>query len=131
MDELQCAAITFENGVAEDSRGKFRNHRQVTVLTKECWDHTCSDMNEKMPWTTRRANLLIDGIELKETTGKQLKVGDVILEITGELDPCNRMDAQFEGLTDTLSKDWRGGVTCKILSEGLVTIGDQVELISS
>ena len=131
MDELKCATITFENGVAEDSRGKFRNNRQVTVLAKECWDKACSELEIDMPWTTRRANLFIEGIELKGTAGSKLQIGDVTLEITGELDPCNRMDEQFEGLTNVLSKDWRGGVTCKILSEGLISTGDAVNLVAT
>ncbi len=126
MDELLSAPITFENGVAEDSRGKNRNHRQVTILSNESWHATCQEMKKQIPWTTRRANFLVEGIALENKTGARLKIGTAIVEITGELEPCNRMDAQVEGLTKALDKNWRGGVTCKIIEEGTVEIHDTV-----
>ena len=128
MDTHTHASIRFESGVGNDSRGKKRNHRQVTVVSNESWIEACAEMNTDMPWTTRRANILIEGINLQSTTGKHLKIGNFLLEITGELEPCNRMDEQFEGLTQVLTKDWRGGVTCKLLSEGEVHLGDEVEI---
>src|SRR3989338_2348206 len=129
MDLHTEAAVTFEKGVAEDSRGIYRGKRQVTVLSSEAWQEACADLGKEIPWITRRANFLIDGIRLQGTKGKKLKVGTCLLEITGELEPCNRMDEQFEGLTDILSIDWRGGVTCKILAEGEVSVGSEVCLL--
>ncbi|MCB0401652.1 MAG: MOSC domain-containing protein [Flavobacteriales bacterium] len=129
MEECVSAAVTFENGVGSDSRGKFRNHRQVTVLTKEGWDAACTEMGKELPWTTRRANLFIVGIDLQGTTGKHLQIGRLKLEITGELEPCNRMDEQFQGLTNALKADWRGGVTCRIVEEGQVKVSDPVQLL--
>jgi len=123
------AAITFDKGVAEDSRGVYRGKRQVTVLSFEAWKVTCESLGKEIPWTTRRANFLVEGIHLQGTTGKKLKVGTCLLEITGELEPCNRMDEQFDGLTEILSIDWRGGVTCKILAEGEVSVGCEVALL--
>lgn len=129
MDLRTEASITFEKGVADDSRGVYRGNRQVTVLSSEAWQSTCEDLGKEIPWTTRRANFLIEGIHLQGTTGKKLKVGTCLLEITGELVPCNRMDEQFDGLTKSLSSDWRGGVTCKILEEGEVSLGCEAILL--
>ena len=130
MDELLSATITFENGVAQDSRGKKRNHRQVTILSNESWHATCQEMQQQIPWTTRRANFLVEGIELENKTGALLKIGTAIVEITGELEPCNRMDAQVAGLTKALDKNWRGGVTCKIIQEGTAELKDTVTFVS-
>ncbi len=122
------AKITFDKGVGDDWRGLKRNHRQVTVMTKEGWDAACAELGKKLHWTTRRANILVEGIDLKDSTGMLLKIGDFFLEITGELEPCGRMDEQIPGLTNALKPDWRGGVTCKILSEGVVFEGDDVAI---
>ena len=130
MDELEFAAITFESGVAEDSRGKKRNHRQVTILSNESWHATCQEMRQQIHWTTRRANLLVEGVELENKTGALLKIGTTIVEITGELEPCNRMDAQVDGLTKALDKHWRGGVTCRIVEEGRIQLNDTVTFVS-
>lgn len=129
MEVLSSAEITFVQGVQNDSRGKNRNKRQVTVLTSEAWLEACADLNASLPWTFRRANLLIGGLPLEQTTGKKLRIGTVLLEITGELEPCQRMDEQFLGLTHALEKNWRGGVTCKLLSEGTIRVEDPIELI--
>ena len=42
--------------------------------------------------------------------------------------PLNDIDG-FEGLTQILEKDWRGGVTCKLIEEGEVHLNDKVELL--
>ena len=123
------AKVSFDNGIGDDSRGLRKGNRQVTVMSSESWDTVCKELDKKIHWTTRRANLIIEGINLENTKGMLLKIGDFTLEITGELNPCNRMDDQVQGLTDALTSNWRGGVTCKILSEGIVNEGDKVTIV--
>jgi len=129
MVVFASAKISFKHGVGDDYRGKVRGDRQVTVMTQESWDAVCEELGRNLHWTTRRANILIEGVDLENSTGLILKIGNFFLEITGELDPCNRMDEQFEGLTNALKPNWRGGVTCKILSEGNVSEKDQVHVM--
>jgi MOSC domain-containing protein YiiM len=128
MEVYASAKISFKKGVGDDTRGAIQNHRQVTVLTVEGWEEACKELDAKLHWTIRRANILVEGIDLRNTTGDILKIGDFYLEITGELTPCYRMDEQVKGLTKALEPNWRGGVTCKILTEGVVTEGDEVTL---
>jgi MOSC domain-containing protein YiiM len=118
--------VTFEKGVGDEQRGKDKADRQVTIMTLENWNDTCADLGRKLHWATRRANILIEGIDLANTTGQHLKIGNFFLEITGELAPCYKMDEEFKGLAKALTPNWRGGVTCKILSEGALNEGDQV-----
>ena len=49
--------------------------------------------------------------------------------ITDETDPCNRMEEQHAGLQAALGPDWRGGVTCRVVQGGEVTLGDQVRIV--
>ena len=128
MVVFASAKVSFEKGIGDDSRGKIQGNRQVTVMTQENWDIVCEELGKKLHWTTRRANIIIKGVDLENTTGCILKIGDFFLEITGELDPCSRMDEQIQGLTKALTPNWRGGVTCKILKEGVVNEGDKVVL---
>lgn len=124
------AFVGLHTGVATDVRG-LPGKRQVTVLSREDFDEACQSLGVELPWTTRRANLLVSGLRLAETKGKLLKIGDVLLEITGETDPCYRMDEQQEGLQEALRPHWRGGVTCRVLNEGLLAVGDGVLLIET
>jgi MOSC domain-containing protein YiiM len=71
----------------------------------------------RVPWTTDRANLLVDGIEFDESWGgRKLHIGTVELVVeqppvvTKETIPCSVMDAQHQVLTAALATHWRGGV---------------------
>lgn len=127
METLERADISTETGVAADSRGK-PGKRQVTVISAAAWQDACRDLGMEIPWTTRRANLLVEGIELPDSAGSILEIGPVRLLVTGEVDPCSRMDEQYSGLTRALQPEWRGGVSCTVLEGGSVALGDNVEL---
>jgi MOSC domain-containing protein YiiM len=98
------------------------------VLTLGGWRAALAALGRDLPWTARRANLLIDGPSLTGRTGSILRVGGAILEITGECDPCSRMDEVVPGLAWVLEPDWRAGVTCRVLSGGRIATGDAVLL---
>ena len=85
---------------------------------------------QEVLWTARRANLLVEGLDLLEATGAQLRVGGAVLEVTGETKPCGRMDQEAAGLRNTLVPGWRGGVTCRVLTGGLIRVGDDAEMVT-
>ncbi len=124
------AGITQSNGVEDDFRGSSSG-RNVVVLTREGWEAACEELGKSPDWTTRRANLFVEGVDLWDQTGRRLRVGDVVLEITGECDPCERMESAVTGLFAALKPRWRAGVTCTVVSEGQVTPGDPVTLEQS
>lgn len=128
MIEVDHAFVSLLKGVADDFRGKPGN-RQVTVLAREAYDHAFTDLGTNPDWKLRRANLLVEGLKLENSTGRKLKIGDVVLEITGETKPCYRMDEQLDGLKNALQPHWRGGVTCKVIAEGEIAQGDAVFFI--
>ncbi|MDH5377137.1 MAG: MOSC domain-containing protein [Gammaproteobacteria bacterium] len=127
MEALESAYISLERGVADDFRGK-PSRRQVTVLSQKAWQETVSELGTDLPWTARRANLLIDDLDLEQTAGQVIRIGDVELQITQETDPCERMEEAAPGLLNVLDKHWRGGVCCRVIREGEVRLGDEVLL---
>ncbi|MEX0976829.1 MAG: MOSC domain-containing protein [Woeseia sp.] len=128
MQTLESAVISLDTGVADDFRGR-PGERQVTVVSATAWRAVCVELQRDVAWTTRRANLLVDGLELPQQAGAELRIGPVRLRITGELEPCSRMDEQCPGLTESLKTDWRGGVTCSVLHGGCVSVGDDVTIL--
>lgn len=129
MKILEEAEVSLTSGIDSDFRGKPGN-RQVTVLSSELWHEACAQLGVDLHWTIRRANLLIEGISIINTTGYYLYVGDVILKITGETVPCRHMDEAFQGLKDALASSWRGGVTCEVMKGGTIRVGTPVEIRS-
>ena len=128
MQWLQSAQVSLEKGVANDFRGK-PGKRQVTVLTQEGWQAACTEASVELPWRERRANLLIAGLDLEESSGAVIRIGAVKLLITCEADPCQRMEEAQPGLFAAMTKQWRGGVCCQVLEAGKIRAGDEVELI--
>lgn len=128
METLQRAEISEQTGVANDSRGK-PGERQVTVVSAAAWEAACEALGRQIPWTTRRANLLVEDFDLPKRTGDVIEIGNVRLLVTMEVDPCSRMDEQFEGLKAALTPDWRGGVACTVLKGGSVRLGDDVAIV--
>lgn len=127
MIVLGKANISLETGVENDTRGKSGD-RQVTIVAVESWKAACEELGMEIPWTARRANLLIEGVVLKDTAGMFLHIGEVVLEITKETSPCKVMDKAQKGLMNALVPDWRGGVLGKVIQEGNVEIGMKVSL---
>ncbi|MAT49956.1 MAG: molybdenum cofactor biosysynthesis protein [Porticoccaceae bacterium] len=130
MQPLDACLITPEQGLAGDHRGR-PGRRQVTVLSAEAWQNACEAVGTDLPWLTRRANLLVSGMRFgPQDVGRVLQFGDVRLQITRETDPCQRMDEACPGLREALAPEWRGGVCCRVLTGGLVRLGDEVSLHS-
>lgn len=127
MQLIDNAQVSVENGIAGDFRGS-QQQRQITILAESAWQKACAEVGADLPWTVRRANLLLDDVEFDDSyIGQSISIGDVELVVTEETAPCSLMDAQHQGLTAALKPDWRGGVCCKVVKPGDIKIGDRVE----
>ncbi|MFZ5616317.1 MAG: MOSC domain-containing protein [Pseudomonadota bacterium] len=134
MCERNPTLSTLEGGLDGDHAGK-RKARLVTAIEREGWREACAalsppaDPEAELPWLTRRANLLVEGASLPKAVGGVFRVGDVVLEITGQTNPCSRMEEARAGLIRSLGPDWRGGVTCTVIEEGDISVGDEVTVL--
>jgi MOSC domain-containing protein YiiM len=123
--EMAAREIVVGTGLEGDHFKK--GSRQVTLLSKEAWNEACNDLGASLDPITRRANLLVEGVDLKNSKDKVLLVGqDIQIKITGETKPCRLMDDAHPGLKDALKPDWRGGVFGEVLQGGIVRKGDLI-----
>jgi MOSC domain-containing protein YiiM len=123
MVPVDRAIVSIATGVEGDFRGR-QKARQVTVLFAEDWAAAVAGLDPSASWTVRRATLLVAGVCNPRRVGDVLAVGDVRLMVTGETQPCIRMDEQMPGLWDALRPDWRGGVTARVIAGGEISVGD-------
>ncbi|NKF51855.1 MOSC domain-containing protein [Shewanella sp. WXL01] len=130
MHELDSVKVTLESGVANDIFGR-PGKRQVTLLSSAQWQQACSEIAQDLNWLTRRANLLVDGYQFSAAdVGKTVHIGAQLqLEITGETDPCAKMEQAVAGLEAALTPEWRGGVTAKVVNAGEISINDTVSIL--
>ncbi|MBQ1782939.1 MAG: MOSC domain-containing protein [Gammaproteobacteria bacterium] len=128
METIASVSVSLERGIDGDVRGK-PGRRQVTVLSQQGWQTACNELGQSLPWTIRRANLLIDDLNFgPEHSGQWLWIGEVALQISYECEPCPRMDEQVAGLTAALTPGWRGGLCCRVVRPGVIRVGDEVRL---
>ena len=132
MIERQDAAINQLSGLEGDHAGKYPD-RLVTILSAEAWADALAALPEtpSLHWTVRRANLLVSGVALPRAKGGVVQIGEVRREVTGQTWPCKRMEEVQPGLLKALAKDWRDGLTCKVIDEGRISIGDSVDVLVS
>ena len=134
MQTANRGVISLETGLAGDHKGAKRTARQITILAAEDWQAACKTLGGDalaLDWTVRRANLLTVGLRLPRVRGGVIALGPVRLEVTGQTYPCKRMDEAYPGLLKALAPDWRGGVTCRVMTGGEISVGDEASIISS
>lgn len=134
MEEVKVAVLTPDVGVLGDCKGRKFPERHVTILAQEAWNTTLLDLAgpagpPELPWTTRRANVLVQGLTLPRGIGSIIALGDCLVQVTDQTTPCAQMEIAYPGLLRALAQDWRGGVTCKVLTGGGISLGDPVEVL--
>ncbi|MEC7859911.1 MAG: MOSC domain-containing protein [Pseudomonadota bacterium] len=128
METIDSVYVDEKTGLSRDIRGTALK-RQVTLLSAKAWSEVCRELEADLPWTTRRANILIENIDFHQDSGYKIQIGEVLLLVTRQTDPCSRMDEQYSGLTNALMSNWRGGVCCSVVKGGNLSLGDEVKLI--
>ena len=130
LELLQRTTISIDSGVEGDARGR-KAGRQVSIVFREGWEAACRDAGAALDWTTRRANLCVEGLSFPHATGWRMRIGaQVLLEVTMETEPCQLMDKAFMGLRRAMVPEWRGGVCCQVVEGGQIALGDQVSVIA-
>lgn len=132
MELVERVQVTLEGGIQGDFRGGMRgkpHKRQVTLIERGDWEWATAAVGHDIPWQERRSNLLVEDFDLPQVAGVVLRIGaEVVVEITRETDPCERMEALAAGLKAALLPDWRGGACAKVISGGTIAVGDRIRI---
>ena len=135
METVDHVAVTAAEGVHGDFRGglaatKPGRRRQVSLIEAESVTAAMAEAGAVLEWSDCRRNLLVQGLRLPREEGLRVQIGDsLVLEITGECDPCERMDALHEGLRAAMTPDWRGGFLGRVIEDGEIAVGDDIRIL--
>lgn len=133
MEVLDHAELVEGQGVAGDFRGTRKagsmGQNGVVLVEADGWTAAAAECGATVPWHERRGNLLVEGLDIPQTPGARLRIGgEVLVEITQECAPCERMEALHPGLRAALTPDWRAGARARVLRGGAVSVGDEIRI---
>ena len=97
-----------------------RSNRQVLIMDSETLRHF-----DLLPGQVRE-NVTVEGLDFSSiSAGDKVSLGgDVILEVTGDCEPCARMDELRPGLKDEI--DGKRGLLAFVEKGGVVSVGAEV-----
>jgi MOSC domain-containing protein YiiM len=120
MDSVDQAQLVAGHGLAGNAdQGGWR---QVTVIDEDAWRKATEELGVDVDPSARRANVMIRGLDLEKSRGRQLILGDCVINIRGENPPCRLMDQMQE----FLKPHWRAGIFGEIVQGGTIRVGDKV-----
>lgn len=124
MDTIDEAVAEVRHGLVgnADSGGR----RQVTIIARERWIELTAALGVDLDPRTRRANLMVSGIDLVSSRAGLLRVGTALLRINGETRPCERMEDAHPGLQALMRERWGGGAFAEVVEDGIIRVGDGV-----
>ncbi|SEP95821.1 MULTISPECIES: MOSC domain-containing protein [Pseudomonas] len=118
-----------EAGLTGDhTRPSPRNARQVTLIQ---WEHLAvvsALIGRSLEPQDLRRNIAVTGINLFSLKNRRFQIGQAIFETTGWCQPCARLEERL-GLGTFQAMRGHGGITARILSGGIIRVGDTVSVI--
>ena len=125
MKEVDSARVITGQGIEGDIHLKedgSRSRRQILLMDRE----TLGDFS--LDDGIIRENITVVGMDFASLeAGDRVSIGeDVVLEITGECEPCARMDEIRSGLQHEL--DGRRGMLAYAENGGLISVGDVISV---
>ena len=124
-DPVQAARAISAEGLEGDRSRNPRNLRQVLVMDKETLDHYGLEPGQV------KENITVTGLDLSQARqGNVFFIGNednhVTLEVTGDCEPCQKMDALIPGLRQEIFG--RRGILTVVLQGGAINVGDPIRL---
>lgn len=123
LDAVECVA---GKGLRGDRFFDYKSNYkgQITLFDKAVADDLRDRLGlDSLDFSVTRRNVLIDGVDLNRLIGKRFTIGDVTLAGTEECAPCYWMNEAVGAGAEEMLKG-RGGLRCRILSSGVLRLGE-------
>jgi MOSC domain-containing protein YiiM len=80
---------------------------------------------EAAPPEELRRNIVVSGLNLAALKGRRFRLGEALLEWTGECHPCSRME-EILGTGGYNAVRGHGGITARVIEGGGIALGEMV-----
>jgi MOSC domain-containing protein YiiM len=127
MQAVAAATLDAEQGLIGDHyTSRTGGARHVTLIQAEHLSAIAAHLglDAALPEQLRR-NIVVSGFNLAALKGRRFKLGEALLEATGECHPCSRME-EILGPGGYNAVRGHGGITARVVAGGVVRVGDEV-----
>ena len=130
VTEVSSVEAIEGRGLQGDRYNSKGGTRQVTLIQSEHLLAMASILGlSEVDFTLTRRNILVRGINLLALKDKTFRIGEALLQYSGECHPCSRMEETF-GPGGYNAMRGHGGITAKVVMAGKIAIGDAVSVVS-
>jgi MOSC domain-containing protein YiiM len=119
------------DGLEGDHYSRRGGNRQVTLIQQESLRAIASHLglDEVSPLDLRR-NIVTAGINLHALKDRRFRIGDAVLEASGECHPCSRMEETF-GIGGYNAVRGFGGITARVVEGGAIGLASVIDVIQA
>ena len=131
INEVNVIDLVAGKGVVGDRHFKDYNDpfNHLSIIESESIDEYNKKYNLNIPYLDFRRNIVTRGIKLNDLIDKKILIGNVRLGVIDLCRPCRHLSEKLE--KNNIIKEFlrKGGIRCKILNDGKISIGDQIKVI--
>ena len=133
INEVSSINVLANKGVVGDRHFKEFNdpYNQLTLIESENIDYYNIKYSLNIPYVDFRRNIISKGIKLNQLIGKEIIIGKVRIFGHRLCDPCkylqNKLKHKYK-ITNLFNLYKRGGLRCEILSNGRITVNDEIKV---
>jgi MOSC domain-containing protein YiiM len=127
MVDVQTAEFETARGIVGDRYQHLGGSRQVTLIGEENLRAIASFLGLDRPVAPElvRRNIVVTGMNLLALKDQRFRIGEALLETSGECHPCSRMEEMLDSGGYNAMRG-QGGITARVIEGGRVGVGDHV-----
>jgi MOSC domain-containing protein YiiM len=129
MSVQEAVILDPGQGVIGDRYDGKSGNRHVTLISREHLAAIAAFLGQEVRSEQLRRNIVTSGINLLALKDKRFRLGEAMLEMTGECHPCSRMEETF-GPGGYNAVRGHGGITARVLEGGEVRVGDTLMVLA-
>ncbi|WP_020607533.1 MOSC domain-containing protein [Spirosoma spitsbergense] len=126
VQEVETITVSEKKGIVGDHYSGQSGNRHVTLIQEEHLPVVAAlTGRDTLDPALVRRNIVVSGLNLLALKDKQIQLGDVVLQITGQCHPCSKIETAL-GPGGYNAMRGHGGMTAKVIKGGAIRVGDGV-----
>ena len=132
MVDIYTVTTIAGKGIEGDRYFSDNNDKnnQLTLIESENIDFYNKISDQEISYIDFRRNIITKGIELNSLIGKELQIGSTKIKVHKLCEPCLELQNKLQQTNFVKNLTHRGGLRCEILTSGLITVNNDIELIN-